>query len=181
LQAASSPILPKITANLNANPTERRPKSAEEKARMDAVLAAIGPPPEWFNDVGGDRNDDDSGDSKDGESGGSALGFSFNSPEGIEMCRPTPGTTSESRMSVGVPDPSDRAATTAKTTARAGKKRAVPCRKGVRVCILQKKLKSAIKIPSAAWNAIEHVADNYRSYGTCIKSSGRGVFKIQFD
>ncbi len=86
----------KITANLNANPTERRPTSAEEKAHMDAVLAAIGPPPEWFNDVGGDRNDDDSGDSKDGESGGSALNFSFNSPEGIEMRHPTPGTTSES-------------------------------------------------------------------------------------
>jgi hypothetical protein len=83
----------KITANSNANPTERRPTSAEEKARMDAVLAAIGPPPEWFNDVGGDRNDDDSGDSKDGESGGSAFDFSFNSPEGIEMRRATPGTS----------------------------------------------------------------------------------------
>jgi hypothetical protein len=51
----------------------------------------------------------------------------------------------------------------------------------VRVCILRKKLKSAIKIPSAAWNAIEHMADDYRFYGTCIESSGRGVFKIQFD
>ncbi len=109
---------------------------------MDAVLAAIGPPPEWFNDVGGDGNDDDSGHSKDGESGGSALDFSFNSPEGIEMRCPTPGTTSESRMSVGLPDPSDRAATTAKTTAQAGKKRAVPCRKGVRVCILQKEVEN---------------------------------------
>jgi hypothetical protein len=117
---------------------------------VDALLAAIGPPPEWFNDVRGDRNDDDSGDSKDGESGGSALDFSFNSPEGIEMRCPTPGTTSESRMSFGVSDPSDRAATTVKTTAREGKKRAVPCRKGVRVCILRKKLKTSIKIPSAA-------------------------------
>jgi hypothetical protein len=42
-------------------------------------------------------------------------------------------------------------------------------------------LKTSIKIPSAAWNAIEHVDDNYRFYGTCIKSSGRGVFKIHFD
>jgi hypothetical protein len=84
-------------------------------------------------------------------------------------------------MSYDVPDPLDRAATTAKTTAQAGKKRVVPCRKGVRVCILQKKLKSAIKITSAAWNAIEHMADDYHFYGTCIESSGRGVFKIQFD
>ncbi len=94
-------------------------------------LQQLAPPPEWFNDVGGDRNDDDSEDSTDGESGGSALDFSFNSPEGIEMRRPTPGTTSESQMSVSVPDPLDRAGTTAKTTAQAGKKRAVPCRKGV--------------------------------------------------
>ncbi len=60
---------------------------------MDAVLAAIGPPPEWFNYVGGDRKDDDSGDSKDGESGDSAFVFSLNSPEGIEMHHPMPGTS----------------------------------------------------------------------------------------
>ena len=103
------------------NPTMRRQTSAEERMQMDAVLAEMGPPPDWS---------DDTNDSKTGEFGSSAVDDSLKSPEGVEIRRTMPGSA-ETQMSVGVPNPSERAVTAATTTARAGKKRTIACRKGV--------------------------------------------------
>jgi hypothetical protein len=139
--------------------------------QMDAVLAEMGPPPDWS---------DDTNDSNTGEFGSSAVDDSLKSPEGVEICRTMPGSA-ETQMSVGVPNPSERAVTAATTTARAGKKRTIACRKGVRVVIKRKKLKSSIAIPSPEWTAIENVHDDALYYGTCLSSSGKGVFNIQFD
>jgi len=91
-----------------------------------------------------------------------------------------PGSA-KSQMSVSIPDPSERAGTAATTTAQAGKKRTIACRKGVRVVIKRKKLKSSIAIPGPEWTAIENVDDDALHYGTYLSSSAKGVFNIKFD
>ena len=142
--------------------------SAAEKKRMDAVLETLGPPPEWISDT--INNDDDVVDAD----------VEMSSPDGILMHRPMPGS-SESRMSVGVPDASKRATTDATTTARAGKKKSIACRKGVRVVVKRKMLKTSIPIPGAAWDTIKDMPDDAQLYGTCSSSCAKGCFLITFD
>jgi hypothetical protein len=134
---------------------------------MDAILNTLGPPPEWFSDP---IDDDEIVDAE----------VELQSPDGVTMHRPMLGS-SESRMSVGVPDASKRATTDATTTAWGGKKKSIACRKGVRVVVKRKMLKTSILIPGAAWDTIKDMPDDAQLYGTCSSSCAKGCFMITFD
>jgi hypothetical protein len=146
---------------------KRRQISAAEKKRMDAILNTLGPPPEWFSDP---IDDDEIVDAE----------VELQSPDGVTMHRPMPGS-SESRMSVGVPDPAERATSDARTTSRAGKKKTIACRKGVRVVVKRKLMKNSIAVNSKAWDVIKDLSDDTQLYGTCTTSSAKGCFTIKFD
>ena len=95
-------------------------------------------------------------------------------------------TNASPSMAVGVPKKLTRSAakavtTARKTTAKSQRKnvKGPQCRKGVRVQVKRKHVKSMVK--DAAYDAISKMPDDINLYGTVVKSCGRNIFEISFD